>query len=266
MHVGLVGLGVLFLEVLERSGPGERANHVGIDAVGTPLGGGDARQAADAFLGCGVSALAVVAEQTGAAGEVHHGALRLLQVRVTRLHVVEGSVQAGIQRQVELGGGVVGDGDAGSGCLSVVHQRIDAPELGHDLVDGGLHDGLVVGLGVHVGLDGQHADAELALKTLLGGFELLHVTAGDGKVCALFGEGGGDAEPDGARGTVLQRCKARAGDDDGFAGEVTHVRLPSSCALGMHANGRNSQGIVAAGFNEQQKCNRYLVWSKEPKQ
>ena len=161
---------------------------------------------------------------------------------------------------------MVGDGDAGSGGLGVVHQCVDTSELCHDLVDGGLHNGLVIGLGVHVGLDGQHADAELALKALLGGFELLHVAAGDGKVCTLFGEGGSDAEPDGARGTVLQRCKARAGDDDGFAGEVTHVRLPSSCALGLHTYGRNSQGIVAAGFNEQQKCNRYLVWSKEPKQ
>ena len=167
-------------------------------------------------------------------------------MRVACLHVIEGSVQAGIQRQVELGGGVVGDGDAGSGCLSVVHQRVDAPELSHDLVNGRLHDGLVIGLGVHVGLDGQHADAVLALKTLFGGFELLHVTAGDGKVCALFGEGGGDTEPDGARGTVLQRRKARSGDDDGFAGEVTHVRLPSSCALGVNENGRNGQGIVAA--------------------
>ena len=266
MHVGLVGLGVLLLEVLERSGPGERANHVGVDAVGAPLGGGDARQAADAFLSCSVSALAVVAEQTGAAGEVHHGALRLLQVRIARLHVVEGRVQAGIQRQIELGGGVIGDGDAGSGGLGVVHQRVDTTEFGHDLVNGSFHNRLVVGLGVNVSLNGQHTDAELALKALFGGLELLHVTAGDGKVCALFGEGGGDAEPDGARGTVLQRCKARAGDDDGFAGEVTHVRLPSSCVLGIHANGRNSQGIVAAGFNEQQKCNRYLVWSKEPKQ
>ena len=137
-------------------------------------------------------------------------------MRVACLHVIEGSVQAGIQRQIELGGGVVGDGDAGSGGLGVVHQRVDAPELGHNLVDGGLHNGLVISLGVHVGLDGQHADAELALKTLLGGFELLHVTAGDGKVCALFGEGGGDAEPDGARGTVLQPRKASSGDDDGF--------------------------------------------------
>ena len=141
---------------------------------------------------------------------------------------------------------MVGDGDAGSGGLCVVHQRVDAPKLGHDLVDGGLHDGLVIGLSVHVGLDGQHADAELALKALLGGFELFHVTAGDGKVCALFGEGGGDAEPDGARGTVLQRRKACSGDDDGFAGEVTHVRLPSSCALGEDENGHNGQGIVAA--------------------
>ena len=161
---------------------------------------------------------------------------------------------------------MVGDGDAGSGGLGVVHQRVDAPELGHNLVDGGLNNRLVVSLSIYVCLNRQHADAELALKTLLGGFELLHVTAGDGKVCALFGEGGGDAEPDGARGTVLQPRKASSGDDDGFSGEVTHVRLPSSCALGIHANGRNSQGIVAAGFNEQQKCNRYLVWSKEPKQ
>ena len=88
-----------------------------------------------------------------------------------------------------------------------VHQRVDAPELGHNLVDGGLNDSLVVSLSIYVCLNRQHADAELALKTLLGGFELLHVTAGDGKVCALFGEGGGDAEPDGARGTVLQPAK-----------------------------------------------------------
>ena len=147
---------------------------------------------------------------------------------VACLHVIEGSVQAGIQRQVELGGGVIGDGDAGSGGLGVVHERVDATELGHDLVNGSFHNGLVVGLGVNISLNGQHTDAELALKALLGGLELLHVATGDGKVCALLSEGGGDAEPDGARGTVLQRCKARSGDDDGFAGEVAHVRLPSS--------------------------------------
>ena len=50
--------------------PGKRAYDVDVDAVGAPFGGGDAGQAADALLGGGIGALAVVAEQAGAGCEV----------------------------------------------------------------------------------------------------------------------------------------------------------------------------------------------------
>ena len=73
-------------------------------------------------------------------------------MRVARLHVVEGRVEAGVDGEVELLGGVVGKRDARRGRLRVVHEEIDASELGHRLVNDVLRNRLVVGGRVDVGL------------------------------------------------------------------------------------------------------------------
>ena len=108
------------LELLQLGGPGQRADNVDVDVIRAPLGGGHAGQATDALLGGSVGALAVVAEQAGTGGKVDHAAVGLLQVGVAGLHIIEGCVQARIQGQVELLGGVLGQRDAGSRGLCVV--------------------------------------------------------------------------------------------------------------------------------------------------
>ena len=78
VHVGREGVGISFLEVLQSGRPGQRAHHVHVDAIGAPLGGGHARESADALLGGGVGALAEVAEEACTGGEVDDRALGLL--------------------------------------------------------------------------------------------------------------------------------------------------------------------------------------------
>ena len=245
VHVGFIRLRVGFLEVLKRRRPCKRAHHIGVDTVRAPLGCGHARQTADTFLRRRVRALAVVAEQTRAAGKVHHRPVRFLQMRVARLHVVKRRVQARVQRQVELLGGVVGNGNARRGRLRVVHQRIDAAKFRNHLINSRLHYGFVISLRVHIGGDGQHANAEFAFKAFSGRLKLLHVAAGDGKVCALFGKRSSNAETDRPRRTVLKRRETCAGDDDRLTSKVTHVRLLSvsqkSGRLREGAGGRRSR-------------------------
>ena len=143
-------------------------------------------------------------------------------MRVARLHVVEGGVQARVDGQIELVGGVVGQGNAGSGGLSVVHQHVDAAELLDGQIHHILHHRFVVGARVHVGGHAEHLDAELGLQLLLGRLQLLHVAAGDDQVRALLGIGGGDAVSDGTGAAVLQCREAGAGDDGGLTFEKTH--------------------------------------------
>ena len=148
-------------------------------------------------------------------------------MRVARLHVVEGRVEAGVDGEVELLGGVVGERNARRGRLRVVHKEVNAPELGHRLVNNALRNRLVVGGRVDVCLRGQHLDAVSALELLLRGVEFLHVAPGDDEVCALFGERCGDAVADRSGGAVLERRKASARDD----GRLSTVEAHGSSLL-----------------------------------
>ena len=224
MDVGLERLGIGILEVLERGGPSKRANDVDVDAVLAPLVGGDASQAADALLGGSIAALAVVAKQAGARSKVDHGALGLLQVRIGLLHVQIGGIQTGVNGQVKLIHGVVGDGHARGAGLSVVNDGVDATELLNRLVDNVLHDGLVVLTGGDIGLNRKNLNAVLSLERLLGGLELGNVAAGDDEVRALLGKSDIDAVTDGASGAVLERGLAAAGDDHGLTSEKSHTK------------------------------------------
>ena len=123
--VGLEGLRVSLLELLQLGGPGQRADNVDVDVIRAPLGGGHAGQAADALLGGSVGALAVVAEQAGTGGKVDDRTLCLFQIGIARLHVVEGGIQTRVDRQIKLFCGVVCQRHAGGGCLCVVDQHVD---------------------------------------------------------------------------------------------------------------------------------------------
>ena len=142
-------------------------------------------------------------------------------------------------------GGVVGNGDAGCGSLGVVHQRVDAAEFGHDPVDGALHHSLVVGAGVYIGLNGQHANAVFAFKTFFCRLKLFDVAPGDGQIRAFFCKRGSNAEADGTCRAVLKRGETRAGDDNGFPRKVTHGRLPSKVAA--HLGRRPSELLACKG-------------------
>ena len=228
VDVGLERLGIGILEVLERSSPSKRAYDIHVDAVGTPLVGGDAGQAADAFLGGGIAALAIVAKQAGARSKVDHGTLGLLQVRIGLLHVQIGGIQTGVNSQVELVHGVIGNGHARSAGLSIVDDGVDAAELLNGLVDDVLNDGLVVLASRDIGLNRQNLNAVLSLERLLGSLELGDVAAGNDEVCALLGKSDIDAVADGASGAVLKRGLAAAGDNHGLASEKSHKKVLSN--------------------------------------
>ena len=68
-------------------------------------------------------------------------------------------------RQVELVGGVIGQGDAGSGGLGVVHQRVDAAELRRWPGRSTLCTTAWLSAPAFTSAwHGQHLDAELGLK------------------------------------------------------------------------------------------------------
>ena len=66
LDIRLERLGICLLEVLQLRRPCQRADDVDVDAVLAPFGGGNAGQAANAFLCRGIRALPIVAEQTRA--------------------------------------------------------------------------------------------------------------------------------------------------------------------------------------------------------
>ena len=158
-------------------------------------------------------------------------------MRIGLLHVQVSSIQTGINGQVKLIHGVIGDGHARGAGLSIVDDGVDAAELLNGLVDDVLDDGLVVLTGRNIGLNGQNLNAVLGLERLLGGLELGDVAAGDDKVCALLGKCDIDAVADRASGTVLKRGLAAAGDDHGLTSEKSHTKsfqiatgTPANCA------------------------------------
>ena len=131
---------------------------------------------------------------------------------------MECGVQTGVQRQIKLLGGVVGQGHAGCGCLCIVDEHINAAEGFDGLVYGCLCDGSVVGTCRDVRLYRKHLHAVETFQLFLGFFQLLDVAAGDDNVGAFLGICGGDAVADGAGLAAFQYCSAAAGDDDGLTG------------------------------------------------
>jgi len=184
--------------------------------ISAPFGSGNTCQTTNALFGCGVGTLSEVAEQAGTGGEVDHAAVGLLQVGVAGLHIIEGCVQARIQGQVELLGGVLGQRDAGSRGLCVVDQHLNAAKGVNGLLHYILHGGFVVAAGAHIGLHRQHLDAVLALQLLLGLFQLFHIAAGDHKVCTLFCVGRSNAVSNGTAAAILQDCAPCTGDECGL--------------------------------------------------
>ena len=145
-------------------------------------------------------------------------------MRIGLLHIQIGGVQTGVNGQVKLIHGVVGDGHARGTGLGVVDDGVDATELLDGLVDNVLHDGLVVLAGGDIGLNRENLDAVLGLKRLLGSLELSNVTTGDNEVRAFLGKSDIDAVADGASRAVLKRGLAAAGDDHGLTSEKSHTK------------------------------------------
>ena len=134
-------------------------------------------------------------------------------MRIAGLHVIKRRVQPGIHRQVKVLGGVLGQGHAGGGSLGVVDEHVDAAELLDGLIDYVLDNGLVVGTGADVRLDGEHLDVIQPLQLLLGVGELLYVAPCNDKVCPFLCVGGGNAVADGTAAPVAEGGAARAGDN-----------------------------------------------------
>ena len=191
----IAGQGTIGLEILDQLPD--------VDAVVVPVGGG-------------VGALAKVAKQACTGCKVDHAALGLGQIGIAGLHIVKCSVQAGIKGQIKLLGGVLCQRHAGSGCLCVVHQHLNATKGIHSLIDDILHGGFVVGACTHICLHRQNADAILGFQLVFCLFQFFHITASDDQICALFCKGGGNAIANGAAAAIGKYGAACAGDDSGL--------------------------------------------------
>ncbi len=202
MNVGLEGLGILLLELVELSSPSQRTNDVDVDVVLAPLGGSCAGKAADALLGCSVGALTSVAEEAGAGAEIDNRALGLLQIRIAGAHVKEGGIEARKDAKVKILAGVLSEGHARGGSLCVIDKNVDAAESLDGLVYNLLHASLGLGAGVDICLNRKHLHAVKTLELLLGLVELLYIAASDDNVGTLLGVGNRDAVADGAAAAV----------------------------------------------------------------
>ena len=88
------------------------------------------------------------------------------------LHVQIGGIQTGVNGQVKLIHGVIGDGHARGASLSVVDDGVDATELLNGLVDDVLDDSLVVLTSRNIGLNRQNLDTVLGLEDSLAASSL----------------------------------------------------------------------------------------------
>lgn len=105
---------------------------------------------------------------------------------------------------------------AGSGCLCVVHQHLNATKGIHSLIDDILHGGFVVGACTHICPHRQNADAILGFQLVFCIFQFFYIAASDDQICALFCKGGGNAIADGAAAAIGKYGAACAGDDSGL--------------------------------------------------
>ena len=98
-------------KAFELCGPREGANDVSIDAVLAPFGSGYAGKTADAFLGSCIRALTEVSEKTCAGSKADDASLRLGEVGIRSLHIVERGIKAGVNDEVKLLGGMLFKGN-----------------------------------------------------------------------------------------------------------------------------------------------------------
>ena len=101
---------------------------------------------------------------------------------MARLHVIECGIQSGIQCQIKLLRGVIGQSNAGSGGLCIVDQHVDSAEFFHSLVHYILNRRLIIGTGTDIGLNRKHLDAVQSFQLFLGCLQLFHISAGDNQV------------------------------------------------------------------------------------
>ena len=228
LDIRLERLGICLLEVLQLRRPCQRADNVDVDAVLAPFGGGNAGQAANAFLCRGIRALPVVAKQTRAGGKVDDSTLRFLQIGVARLHIIECGVQTGIQCEIELLGGMVSQRNAGCGSLRVVNQHVDAAEGVNRLFDDIVHNSLVVRAVIHVRLHAHHLHAIEAFQFFLRVGQLLHVAARDDQIRAFLGVSGRNAVANRTAAAVAELRIARAGNNRRLSCQKTHYIIPPS--------------------------------------
>ena len=108
---------------------------------------------------------------------------------------------------------------------------MEAAEFGFDA----LGEGALGGFVGDVELDGERADLE-GFDLAGGDDDGVLLDVGQDDVCALAGEGEGDAASDAA---------ARAGHERGFAAEVVHAGAPLAHRRGVMRGVGRSLGILA---------------------
>ena len=213
LDVCLESIGICLLEFLQLCGPCQRTYNVDIDAIGTPLGSCDSGQSTDAFLGCRISALSEVTEETCSGGKVNNRTLGLLQIRIASLHIVECCIQTGIYRQVKLLGGMICNSHSGSGSLRIVDQDINSAKSINGLLHHILHDSFIVGTCTDIRLHRKYFDPILFLQFFLRVGQLLNITSGHHQIGTFFCISGGDSITDGSALSVTQYRSSSTGDD-----------------------------------------------------
>ena len=213
LDICLESIGICLLEFLQLRGPCQRTYNVDIDAIGTPLGSCDSGQSADTFLGCRISALSEITEETCSGGKVNNRTLGLLQIRIAGFHIVESGVQSGIYGQVKLLGGMICNSHSGSGSLRIVDQDINSAKSINGLLHHILHDRFIVRTGADICLYGKYLDTVLCLQFFLRIRQLLYITSGQHQIGTLFCISGGDSITDGSALSVTQYRSSSACDD-----------------------------------------------------
>ena len=213
LDICLESIGICLLEFLQLCGPCQRTYNVDIDAIGTPLGSCDSGQSADTFLGCRISALSEITEETCSGGKVNNRTLGLLQIRIASLHIVECCIQTGIYRQIKLLGGMICDGYARSGSLRIVDQYINSAKSINGLLHHILYDRFIVRTGADIRLHRKYFDPILFLQFFLRVGQLLNITSGQHQIGTFLCISGCNTVTNGSALSVTQYRSSSTGDD-----------------------------------------------------
>ena len=111
-------------------------------------------------------------------------------------HIVKRGVEPGIEGQVKLLGGVVGQRHPRGGGLGVVDKHVNAAKGPDGLINDPADHRLIVAAGGDIGPDRQDFDAIKPFQLLPGFLQLLEVPAGDDQIASLLGVSDGDAVTD----------------------------------------------------------------------